>query len=178
MNVQKCRELAEKIITDYNPDGLSPFPYENIEADKKNLKIVLIEMDQEDNNISGAITYNKNDAEFTIIININKPQTRQHFTIAHELGHYFLHQNLITEEEPIVDDDATLEGRTLFRLDDQVATSIEIEANNFAAALIMPENQVAKAWKELKNIEECAKIFNVSVLAMTIRLTKLELIKE
>jgi Zn-dependent peptidase ImmA (M78 family) len=40
----------------------------------------------------------------------------------------------------------------------------------------MPKDLVISAWSTLKNIEECAKIFNVSVSAMSIRLERLGLI--
>ncbi len=176
MEIKECRDLAEKIVAEFNPEGLSPFPYQKIEEKNKDLKIFLSNI--EDNNISGAITYDKETPEFVILINKNKPPSRQYFTVAHELGHYFLHKDILREEEILVDNDNILEGRTLFRLDTTKSTIIETEANNFGASLIMPENQVYKAWNELKNIEECAKVFNVSVLAMTIRLTKLNLVQE
>ncbi len=176
MEIKECRDLAEKIVSEFNPEGLSPFPYQKIEEKYQDLMILLSDIG--DSNISGAITYNKESSEFTILINKNKSPTRQYFTIAHELGHYFLHKDILKEEEVLVDSDSILEGRTLFRLDTAKSNLIETEANNFGASLIMPENQVYKAWEELKNIEECAKVFNVSVLAMTIRLAKLKLISE
>ena len=77
----------------------------------------------------------------------------------------------------MVDGDNYLEtSSTLYRLDDAQRTQVEKEANNFAASLIMPEALVRRAWDTVKDIEECAKIFNVSVSAMSIRLTRLGLI--
>ena len=175
MELKECSDLAEKIRTEYNPQNLSPFPYQNIEQDKKDLRILFVELPE---GVSGAITYDKESLEFFILINKNKPSTRQNFTIAHELGHYFLHQDIIKTDETIIDGDGTLEGRALFRLDDAKSTLLEIQANNFAASLIMPKSEVIRAWEELKAIEECAKVFSVSALAMTIRLTKLGLINE
>lgn len=175
MEIKDCIELAENISEKYNPNKLSPFPYQNIEKDRGDLKIIFIELPQ---GVSGAITFEKDTSEFIILINKDSPETRKHFTIAHELGHYFLHQEIIKSEEMVIDHEVNLEGRTLFRLDNVQSTRIETEANNFAASLIMPREQVSTVWKELSSIEECAKIFNVSALAMTIRLIKLGLIKE
>lgn len=176
-NIEKAIQEAERIRNDYNPDNISPFPYQNIQSQVSDLKVFFSPI--EGDNLSGAITYEDESKIYTIIVNTKKPTTRQHFTIAHELGHYYLHKNKLSSDEWIIDDDNSLDGaKTLFRLDNGERNVIEKEANNFAAALIMPEELVGDAWKKIKNIEECAKIFNVSILAMTIRLEKLGLIKE
>ncbi len=175
MEFHECLDLAEKIREEYNPDGLSPFPYQNIEQDKKDLSVIFTEMPDK---ISGAITYDKSIEQFIILINKKKQPTRQNFTIAHELGHYFLHSEIIKSDETFVDNDDTLEGRMLFLLDEEKSTIIETQANKFAASLIMPEKQVMKVWDTFKDIAECANIFNVPILTMTIRLTSLDLVNE
>lgn len=165
-------QLAEEIAQKYNTENLSPFPFEKIEEALKNVKIYSAALDEQ---ISGAIGFNEK--IFTIFINSTKPTTRQYFTTAHELGHYFLHKDLIKKQEVLVDSDAYLDGNSfLYRHDAAEPTIIETEANNFAASLIMPEKLVRKAWESLKNIEECAKVFNVSTIAMTVRLERLKLI--
>jgi Zn-dependent peptidase ImmA (M78 family) len=175
MTKEEICTFAEDIATKYNPSGLSPFPYEKITDENKDLEIVLAEVDQ---GISGAIIFLSEENLFRVIINKNKPATRQNFTIAHEIGHYFLHKDKIkTNDNLLVDGENSLDGSSaLFRLDAAETTQIETEANNFAAALIMPTKLIQDAWLNLKNIEECAKIFNVSVSAMSIRLERLKLI--
>ena len=165
---------AEELAERYNPEGLSPFPYEKIEQERANLNIYVIEI--EDKEISGAISFDKEEQKFKIIINKDKPFTRRHFTIAHEIGHYFLHQQIILQEEVLIDSDEAFRQNILFRLDGQQYSKIETEANYFAAALIMPEKLVKKAWETFKNIEECANLFNVSTTAMSIRLETLGLV--
>ncbi len=172
-DIQKAQRMAEEKIEKYNPEGLSPFPFEKIEEDRSDLNIVLISLNS---NFSGVIEFNKEKNEFTIFANIDKPKTRQYFTIAHELGHYFLHQDIIKREDIIIDSENSSGNRELFRLDFYKHTKIETEANNFAASLIMPTDLVKKAWKIFESVEECAKVFNVSVSAMSIRLEKLNLI--
>ena len=56
------------------------------------------------------------------------------------------------------------------------------EADKFALSLLMPTKLVKEAWKLFKNrenvdgVQECAKIFKVSVSTMCIRLEDLNLI--
>ena len=164
---------AEEIVKIYNPEGFSPFPYENIQKDKEDLNIFLTNFENDE--VSGVILYKEE--KFNILINKSKAKTRQHFTIAHELGHYFLHSDIIKSEEIIVDGDNFLDGnQILYRLDKTKRNEIETEANNFAASLIMPEELVRKAWSTVGGVEECAKIFQVSILAMSIRLDRLGLL--
>lgn len=172
-DIQNAQKRAKEIIEKYNPEGLSPFPFEVIEKDRNDLNIVPISLSSD---LSGVIEFSEDKNEFTIFVNADKPKTRQYFTIAHELGHYFLHQDIIKKEEIIIDGESSSENRALFRLDFYEHTKIETEANNFAASLIMPTDLVKKAWKIFENIEECAKVFNVSASAMSVRLEKLNLV--
>ncbi|HSW90167.1 MAG TPA: ImmA/IrrE family metallo-endopeptidase [Patescibacteria group bacterium] len=174
MSVLTAIAKAESLVKTYNPEGLSPFPYKEIEKSKEDLSIYLVKLPDE---VSGAIRFNKEKNKFEIFVNLIKPDTRQYFTIAHELGHYFLHDQIVKGQDIVVDDDNQFEvNRTLYRLDQASFSIIETEANNFAASLIMPEYLVRKAWGSLQNVEECASLFKVSVVAMSIRLEKLHLL--
>jgi Zn-dependent peptidase ImmA (M78 family) len=173
MTIKEICDKAESVARDYNPDNLAPFPYDEISARNLDLKIYLTDLQE---NISGAIRFNIENNLFDILINNSKSPTRQNFSVAHELGHYFLHKDTIISEQALVDGEPYLDGsHILYRLDEAQATQIEREANNFAATLLMPEALVKKAWDALKNIEDCAKIFKVSSAAMSIRLERLKL---
>lgn len=175
MTITEICNKAEEIAQKYNPEGLSPFPYEKIQEDHTDLSIFITKLPP---GISGAISFAKDFEKFSIIINDEKPQTRQNFTIAHELGHYFLHQDIIKSEAVLVDGDGFLDGsNVLYRLDNAAQNILETEANNFAASLIMPTKLVLRAWNTIKSIEELAKLFNVSTIAMSIRLERLGLTK-
>ena len=168
-------EKAVAVQQKYNPSFLSPFPYQNLLADFPDLKIFSIDLDR---GVSGVIKYEEESGEFHIFVDQKKSETRQHFTIAHELGHYFLHQDIIKKENLIVDGDNIFDtSRMLFRLDGVPGTQLEMEANEFAATLIMPEALVREAWEKLKSVDDCASIFHVSPLAMSIRLEKLGLLR-
>lgn len=170
-----AEKKAEELVIKYNTEGLIPFPFERILEDFANLSITYSYNLEED--ISGVILFDKKEKDFTIVVNKNKPKTRQYFTMAHELGHFFLHQDIIKKAEGLIDADNTLEtSSVLYRADFYESTKVEVEANRFAAALIMPEHLVREVWAEFKDIEECAKIFNVSASAMSIRLERLQIL--
>ncbi len=114
----------------------------------------------------------------TAVIGINKDhsKTRRRFTIAHEIGHILLH----AEEQLHVDE------RYPFALrDDRSSLAIdarEIEANQFAAALLMPEQFLrADVLERLAQDSEeetaaLARRYGVSAHAMAIRLSVLHLV--
>ncbi|MBM3216664.1 ImmA/IrrE family metallo-endopeptidase [Candidatus Poribacteria bacterium] len=109
-----------------------------------------------------------------LLVNDNDPPYRKRFTIAHELGHFFLGH--IDEEDEFVDYERTLfsqapEGQTTVA----VARRREIQANMFAAALLMPEDEVRKRWQVVRSIRELAQALNVSEEAMGIRVNQLGL---
>lgn len=175
MLISEVIKLAEEKARKYNPEGLSPFPFQKITEDCRELHIAYGELKED---ASGLIFFDKTDSTYNIFINLKKSLTRQYFTTAHEIGHYFLHQVVINNEEALIDQDETLDnlGSILFRLDNGERSVIEKEANIFAASLIMPETLVRDAWSRIKDVEECAKVFNVSIAAMSIRLERLGLV--
>jgi Zn-dependent peptidase ImmA (M78 family) len=111
--------------------------------------------------------------EATIAINAAHHPNRRRFSAAHECGHYFLHRE--GDEQLFVDQafqrDATASSGT---------NRLEIEANRFAAELLMPETMIrdAVANQSLSDLDIAllALRFEVSEQAMTLRLVKLSLI--
>lgn len=174
MDISIACQKAEEIASLYNKDGIAPFPFQRILDSDKNISISYSEGIPD--RVSGVIFYDS-DLHFVIMINKNKPINRQYFTIAHELGHYYLHADYLKEKEIIIDEGEIGTDPALYRVDNLRSPSkLEKEANNFAASLLMPSKLVTEAWKSLKDVEECAKIFEVSFLAMSIRLARLKLV--
>ncbi|MCK4892186.1 MAG: ImmA/IrrE family metallo-endopeptidase [Candidatus Pacebacteria bacterium] len=175
-NIKKAIKKGEEIALKYNPNTLIPFPFEKILKDECNLKIEINDSLKEINDSISGVLFLKKDKDnketFYILINEAKHKNRIYFTIAHELGHYFLHKDEL-RKNMIVDDDET---QKLFRIDGSLSDEKEREANHFAASLIMPKNEVEKTWNTLKDVDECAEIFSVSKDAMSIRLANLKLI--
>lgn len=128
-----------------------------------------------DPSVSGFL-YRSEDGKTFIAVNSNHLPARQRFTIAHELGHFFLHSN----ERVHVDEHETVSAMIHFRDEESSkATRInEIEANGFAAELLMPSEEVfAFAKREMAKkrlmediIEELAKTYKVSITAMSFKL--------
>lgn len=108
-------------------------------------------------NISGAFDRTKR----IIYVNPTDPHTRQMFTIAHELGHYFLHDDVA---EDILYREKTKKDRSSHR---------ETEADAFAAELLMPDETIRLYWPLAESIQQLADTFNVSFLAMSTRLKNL-----
>lgn len=174
MTLAQIRSLAEEYARQFNPDSIAPFPHQNIEDAFDDLEIYFAELEEE--NVSGATIYK--DGKFIILINIKNHAARQHFTLGHELGHYFLHKDILKDEKGIMDGPDVLEGpNALYRLDDATTQRVETEANHFAASLLMPAHLVYKAWEATGSIQKTAKIFKVSPVAMTVRLVILGLVK-
>lgn len=121
-------------------------------------------------------------------INPEESLVRQRFSIAHELGHFYLHSNKgdaifvskhkkygLGKEEMHYRDEKSSLGEY----------KKEREANGFAAAILMPESMLRKAIDIIPpffSIEEAIKrlatTFHVSPIAMSIRLTRLGLINQ
>ncbi|MDH5442091.1 MAG: ImmA/IrrE family metallo-endopeptidase [Candidatus Nomurabacteria bacterium] len=180
MEIDQIKKVVKKIREKYNKEDLSPFPFDRITIDNPNLKIEFREFPESLENISGVILFSNNEEkeEFSILINSKKPKARQYFTLAHELGHFFLHKEHLKKEKAFIDDNNSFNSRYMLFRDDNSKKSeaLEVEANKFAANLIMPEDLVKKVWGKLNDVEDLAKIFNVSVVAMSIRLERLGLI--
>jgi Zn-dependent peptidase ImmA (M78 family) len=124
------------------------------------------------NEISGILVRRANE----IVIGIAREQskTRQRFTIAHEIGHLVLHEG----EELHVDREFTVKLRSQ---QSSVAVDVdEIEANAFAAGLLMPEFLIRRDVRTLSidfddasQVNALATRYQVSGQAMTFRLLNL-----
>ncbi len=122
-------------------------------------------------------------------VNVSHPPRRRRFTIAHEIGHLALEHLAQAEFDPLHIDRKfpclPRDGTSA-----QGVNRLEIEANGFAAALLMPAKQLRQDFRKWKTDSiECfdyeddelasalAKRYNVSLQAMIIRLTRLSLIE-
>ncbi len=103
----------------------------------------------------------KSQSGYSIYVNGNHSDTRKRFTIAHEIGHFLFHRNLIGDG---IVEDAMLRATGL-------TNSIERQANAFAADFLMPWDLLDKeSANGSRSIEELARLFQVSKDAMSYRL--------
>ena len=126
-----------------------------------------------DGQMSGLLHRSENENRAVIGVNSLHPTVRQRFSIAHELGHLILHKPALQ-----IDQHAFVSFRT--SMSSSATDPDEVEANQFAAALLMPEallKQCVHQFGENPDVEdairELAQQFDVSAQAMTIRLTSL-----
>jgi Zn-dependent peptidase ImmA (M78 family) len=111
----------------------------------------------------------------TIAINKQHHPNRQRFTLAHECGHLFLHAS----EGDRLWLDKTLFFRDSSKSGDQFS---EIQANQFAAGLLMPEQLLKESLGESGPVSDVDVVrlalkFQVSERAMTVRLISLRLLQ-
>jgi Zn-dependent peptidase ImmA (M78 family) len=98
--------------------------------------------DKLDEDIAGKIE--KKDNTFKITLNITDSPKRKNFTLAHELGHLFLHMGYLLDMEKWNSIDEYIDS-PYYRMG---YSEEEYEANHFAGSLLMPENEYHHFVKE------------------------------
>lgn len=175
MNRKDIEKAAERLIEALGINE-TPVPVDRIAA---HAGCTVKPFDDDKDGVSGVFMVTNSVP--TIGYNSNQSPVRQRFTIAHELGHFILH-NSNDPQEVFVDHNTY----PLFRDENSStgASIIEQQANAFAAALLMPERLVTQEIKNLHldltdesaELTELARKFNVSLMAMSIRLVNLHLV--
>lgn len=139
------------------------------------LGIIVYEIKIDNDKLSGYIS--KDDEGYYICVNKDHPATRQQFTIAHEIGHFVLHRevldsgNLLPTMYKIGDGITPALARADFN--SPIYRKMETEANKFAAELLMPEEEFIQKANECNDLVELALAFKVSVGAASIRANNL-----
>jgi len=168
MKRDEISERVEKLLLRFDVRR-PPVPVDKL-AKKLGLLLAPLPADDE---ISGAII--RKDGQVVIAVNPAHHINRQRFTIAHELGHYFLHEGMETH----VDQNFRVAWRNA-----ESSKAIdwnEIQANRFAAELLMPTSFMLKDLDSLESVDRhavalLATKYAVSPGAMKIRLSQLGII--
>jgi len=197
MNRNKKRDIQRKVkeISQNNAtkdrDSIVPTDLDSIlEREQIDLRLVDEDFirgalrkkgDDTEHSIDGVFLYNVSISEgrnHTIIINrelYEASRRRARFTIAHELGHYFLHG--VSLDGRIVD------PKFMSRTNDysQSERVEEMEADQFAFELLMPEEDVHKIIRLFDKvmsfeylIDFLAKLFDVSLNTARRRVNSLD----
>lgn len=102
---------------------------------------------------------------FIIVTGNNRSFYRQQFSLSHEIGHWLLHRDINPQE-----------------LDKDEYNDMEKQANNFAAAFLLPKEAFTVDFKKISvNIENLLKLkqkWNVSLAAIIERSKQLNLISQ
>lgn len=163
MSKNEARQLRVEAYNDEN--GRIPFPIDPFTIARNlgiNVEIVPLDPDT-----AGFILKESFEDKPTIYLNVRDGFQRRRFTLAHELGHFVKHRG--AEEIAYVDNRDELASRG--------TDPNERWCNAFAAELLMPEAIVKKDWALGKSVEEMRRKFDVSMAAMTVRLSSLGLVR-
>ena len=120
--------------------------------------------------VSGLIV--RGDGGVMVGVNSKQAPARRRFTMAHEYGHFLLHEGVLSH----ADENFRINYRDA--VSSQASNVDEIEANYFAASLLMPkrfldEVQAAEKLDDSEGVADLATKFGVSPLAMSLRLANL-----
>jgi hypothetical protein len=173
------RSSVERLLA-ANSVKSAPVPVEEI---VQSLKIEIRKSPAEDS-LSGFILRDGATGKATIGVNSSQPRNRQRFTIGHELGHYLLH----TGHSVHVDERSAAGLKISLRNEESSdgKNVEEIEANLFAAELLMPASFLQEDLKEYGTLDfldegslddvlqTLAKKYQVSKQSLTYRLVNLE----
>lgn len=152
-----CRDLARKLLKDHGII-VPPIPVVEI-AQKEGFTVKYIQ--GEPNSFSGILHRDLK----AIGINADHPKVRQRFSIAHELGHYYL-------QHPQEEESVGIGG------DSEEWKICESEANVFAGELLVPRDILKDESSKLRNrtleekMQSLLLTFNVSREVLIIQLTK------
>lgn len=164
------RDVAERLLRDHG-QRQPPIQVQDI---ARSLGIE-VKLEQVDDKLSGFLYRDRKTGRAVIGANGGHHPNRMAFTIAHELGHFLLHE---TESVHL---DERKAGYTLQKRDERSSTGEDLherEANLFAAELLMParllerdvQGKEADLLFDNDLLHDLARKYGVSVQALSIRL--------
>ena len=168
------RNLVEQILNNQKVVN-APIEVEDI----AHLYGVKVQYEPTQDNLSGFLLRNLKEHKAIIGVNQSHHPNRQRFTIAHELGHFFLHE---TERMYV---DRILQVKLRNENSSKGISTEEKEANLFAAELLMPVRFLNKDLANVNTLDlyedeklkELSEKYKVSIQAFTFRLAYLNYIQ-
>ena len=168
---RRIQTLTSKLLED-NQIAAPPVPVKRIAT---SLGIKVVYQEYEEAQISGFLY--RSPKESIIGVNSTHADTRKRFTIAHEIGHFLLHSH----ESGNVHLDYAFQVKLRDDVSSQGTNTEEIEANAFAADLLMPSrfltaDLIAIGGIDIEDdrfLQKLADRYRVSLLAMQFRIARL-----
>lgn len=121
---------------------------------------VLIADSPDAKEINGGSLVIYNDGKFHIYLSPHTSPLRDNYTIAHELGHYFLHTDLNAKNTEL----------DYISFNRYGSDKKEQQANRFAAALLMPKELFIEKYRENNDVSLLSGYFGVSSPAVEVRI--------
>jgi Zn-dependent peptidase ImmA (M78 family) len=137
-------------------------------AAELNCSIEIVDFNPGD--ISARVIRDPSDkSRYRIQISSKEGPLNKRFLIAHEISHIIIHDDgkdqFVELSQPLIN----------YATEDLMYK--EVQANILATAILLPKEQVMKAWKACRSIDQVAEIFNVSKAATSLRLDGLGLLE-
>lgn len=148
---------VEEVVNDILDNNFIENPPVNAQriAEDNGLRVVFVDFPDTVQEVSGFLDFSGQ----TIYVNNADEPFRQNFTIAHELGHWFLHRDRVNEYQVLMR--RPIGGEK---------SSIEKEANFFAASLLVPGDMLLECRKKDMSNSEIAKKFKVTKAVIELRI--------
>ena len=107
---------------------------------------------------------------WTVTVNADHTESRQRFTIAHEIGHFVLHRDRLGNGTN--DSTRYVVTADTAHYNDSIGPREERDANQFATAVLMPEARIVDVCQTFRSNdpEPVARLFRVSPHAMRTRM--------
>lgn len=166
-SASQLRTMAQRVLNTHNVTS-APVQVENI---ARGLGARVQYSPFQDGDLAGMLVRG-DDGQVVIGVNSLHHSNRQRFTIAHECGHLLLHRG-------DVHIDRTFRVNRRDGVSTQGSDAEEIEANRFAAEILMPYDMLIADIEEgidpedEETIRELAQKYQVSVQAMTHRISNI-----
>ncbi|WP_328828478.1 MULTISPECIES: ImmA/IrrE family metallo-endopeptidase [unclassified Streptomyces] len=171
---RRAEQAADRLLAEAG----EILPPVNVERLAAQLGVVVSRSSFKDGDVSGMLV--RQDGQSPVVgVNDSHSSHRQRFTIAHELGHFLLHPG----REVVLDRPVRVNLRD--KTSSMATDREEIEANAFAASVLMPAGLVRSELERLpvtvrQDPDRCttalAAVFDVSDSAMGFRLINLGLV--
>jgi Zn-dependent peptidase ImmA (M78 family) len=144
LSYDQIEAQAEAFLARYNPTRTIPVPIEHIVEIQLRLSVVpvkgLFRNEQIDAYLSHDLT------ELYIDEDHYMDQTpRSRFTLAHEMGHYEMHRDFISQEVTTIE-----EWKIKILGEGQGRAYRETQANHFAGCLLLPRTELIAAYEQGK----------------------------
>ncbi len=148
------KKLANQFLNKCNPESLIPTPIDLIIEEKFNIDIVPSVGLKDILGNDGFVSWDFSTihVDQNVYMNLN---TRYRFSLAHELGHFWLHKKIYE----IFDFSTIDEWKKIYlQIDDDDYWWLEFQANNFAGFVLTPDYALKSIYsEELEKIESQIK---------------------
>ncbi|MHC5054393.1 MAG: ImmA/IrrE family metallo-endopeptidase [Planctomycetota bacterium] len=167
MTKEKIREI-EALVADALECHALPYPPVDVERMCGHEGIALLPSDYHDS-FDSRIEYHRSKGKFLLFLDTGdrgRTEGRRRFSIAHELGHFYLPDHR----------QALLDGVTHYSDTETFSPSVatEAEADEFAARLLMPTKVFGKTMKDVSvdELHRLARMFETSLTATAHRMVQ------